>query len=282
VITIVRRRRPVGQVAALAATALLALLGQKLIDIWLQNAGARLAFLGGWLGAVLVVGVCAALAYLWLRRERHATDLEVLVARMGIEVRYYPIPANDGERALFRKFSQVNAWDAALDAIDGVTSTESVIVVRYMRMGPAGDEQTEAARKRYLSSLEQLMRRVMVYQILQIPPDEWESTQTIGLEHLLHPAMLDHLRAAAHVGEATTDHRGGCQVDMVKALYPISFVLIHNPQDRNRGRVLWEMVKHEADRGGFVSCGLFIIDDATGVIIETFLNWSRELAARAN
>jgi hypothetical protein len=278
--TIGRRPRPVGQVAALAATALLALLGQKLIDIWVQDAGGNLAFLRGWPGAVLVIVVCAAIAYLWLRRERHATDLESLVARMGIDVRYYPIPSDDQERALHRRFGEVSAWDAARRAIENVAPSGRVIVVRYLRESRALDERTSSARRRYLESLERLMRQAHVYQIVQIPPEMGKHVDTLA--STMEPTLYNHLRSAVSIRDAMSDQRGRVHVDAVTALYPMSFVIIQNPQDGSRrGTVLWEMVKHDADGGGIVPCGLFIIDDATGVIIETFLNWSKELGARA-
>jgi hypothetical protein len=189
VMTIGRRPRPVGQVAALAATALLALLGQKLIDIWVQDAGGNLAFLRGWPGAVLVIVVCAAIAYLWLRRERHATDLESLVARMGIDVRYYPMPTDDRGRALDLKFGEVSAWDAARRAIENVTPSGRVIVVRYLREGRALDEQASSARRRYLESLERLMRQANVYQIVQIPPEMGKHVDTSGLADTMEPTL---------------------------------------------------------------------------------------------
>jgi hypothetical protein len=263
----------------ISISVLVAVLGQALVEFGIHIFGGKTSSSETWLiGLTLIVLVIATgmLSNLY-------KSVAELKRRAGLSINYYRL--DPGLHSSERNRQAVELYSACSRVIDSVLeegSSRIYAVNSFVEIGgQAGDGYVEAESRRYLKALEKKLGLVSYHRIVQLADYDLERLPEGSIGDLIAPNYRDHYRAIVKAGDNSLGRRAAI-VDAVRAKYPISFVVVQNPQDGEfGGRLIWQMNEHLQDDvthpDSVQLTGVFIAIDPEGVMIRTFIEWFEEL-----
>ena len=201
-----------------------------------------------------------------------------LARRVGLDVRYYPLDQGPDSARRYQQAEQL--YDACRRLINSVSEqpgSRIEVVNSFVEIGhQAGDDQVEAASRRYLATLDKKIGRVPYATIIQLYPNDLAQLHRKSIAKLIAANYLEHYQKIVKASEASHGERP-THVDAVPAKYPISFVLAHNATDSEFGGSLILHMTEHVHNDSVQLTGVWIITDPGGIMTRTFMEWFAEL-----
>jgi hypothetical protein len=295
---LLRRSRRLN-ILAMSIAVTLAVLGEALLELLLHVLGGKAASSVVWLTGTILVVLVVTLGILQrvsrnvddlangsiTRMDRLAADMQRnignLADRVGLAVQYYPL--DPGPESAHRHQQGTQLYGACAQLIDSVSEQPGswiVAVNSFVEIwGQAGDDQVEAASRRYLATFDKKIGRVQYTRIIQLSPNDLEQLPGKSIAKLIAPNYLEHYQKIVKASETSRGDKLA-YVEAVLAKYPISFVLVHDATDsESGGSLIFQMNEHVHNgRPDSVQLtGVWIIKDPNGIMTRTFKDWFVEL-----
>jgi hypothetical protein len=256
-----------------------AVLGQALVEFGIHIFGGRTSSSETWLIGLTLIVLVIAIGML----SNLYKSVGELKSRAGLSITYYRL--DPGLDSPDRNRQAAELYSACIRVIDSVLedgNSQICAVNSFVEIGgQAGDRYVEAESRRYLKTLEKKLGLVSYHRIIQLADYDLRRLPDGSIGDLIAPNYRDHYRAIVKAGGNSAGRRAAI-VDAVRATYPISFVVVQNPQDGEfGGRLIWQMNEHVqsdvAHPDSVQLTGVFIVIDPDGVMIKTFIEWFEEL-----
>jgi hypothetical protein len=273
------RRRGPFDIWVMSISVLLAVIGQGIIEFGIHIFGGKTSSSETWLiGLVLIVLVITTGMLSNLYRS-----VSELKSRAGLSIDYYRL--DQGLQSSERDRQAGAMYSACIHVIESAQedgNSRIFAVNSFVEIGgQPGDGQVEIESRRYLKTLEKKLGLVSYHRIIQLADYDLNRLPEGSIGDLIAPNYREHYRAIVKAGGNSPGRRAAI-VDAVPAKYPISFVIVQNPQDGEfGGRLIWQMNEHvqrNATHPDSVRItGVFIVRDPEGIMLRTFVEWFEEL-----
>lgn len=258
---------------------LVAVVGQALVELAIHIFGGKTSSSETWLiGLTLIILVIAT----GMLSSVYKIIVE-LKKRAGLSINYYRIdPGLDSPERNHQAAALYSACCRVIDSALEDGSSRIIAVNSFVEIGgQAGDGYVDAESRRYLRTLEKKLGLVSYHRIIQLADYDLDRLPDGSIGDLIAPNYRDHYREIVKAGSNSRGRRAAI-VDAVRAKYPISFVVVQNPQDGEYGgRLIWQMNEHlqsgAAHPDSVEITGVFIVSDPEGVMTKTFFEWFEEL-----
>lgn len=263
----------------MSISVLLAVIGQGIIEFGIHVFGGKTSSNETWLiGLVLIVLVITTgmLSNLY-------KSVAELKSRAGLSIDYYRL--DPGLRSSERDRQAGALYSACVHVIESAQedgNSRIFAVNSFVEIGDQpGDGQVKSESRRYLKALEKKLGLLSYHRIIQLADYDLNRLPEGSIGDLIAPNYRDHYREIVKAGGNSPGRRAGI-VDAVPAKYPISFVIVQNPQDGEfGGRLIWQMNEHVQDNATHPDSvqitGVFIVRDPEGIMLRTFVEWFEEL-----
>jgi hypothetical protein len=286
-------------ILAMSATVTLAVLGEALLELVVHILGGKAASSVAWLTGTILVVLVVTLGVL-ARVGRNVNDLANgsiarmdnlaadirhgmgdLARRVGLDVQYYPLdPGPDSGRRHHQAEQLYGACGRVINSVSEQPGSRIDAVNSFVEIGyQAGDEQVEAASRRYLTALDKKIGRVPYTRIIQLFAKDLAQLPRGSIAELIAINYLKHYQKIVKASETSHGEKLAF-VEAVLARYPMSFVLVHNATDSEfGGSLIWQMHEHVHNHrpDSVQLTGVWIIKDPGGIITRTFMGWFVEL-----
>lgn len=220
----------------------------------IQHIISKKAEKGTWL--VLLVLVTTGITCFMVAQQM--AKVEQIYSRERLSVRFFGV---DGP---------INCFDEARRLVHETSKGSQVLVVNYFPYEDLKNEQTESSRRDYMHEIEAKLGQIDYHRIIQLP------TRTLGtnLRDVVGARYLNHFQSVVESRDSKK-LSGRVQLQQVEALYPMTFVIIKNP---NKTSHLILEVRNVDAKGVQQAIGALIVTDPEDEVVPYFESLYYQLA----